>query len=69
MKIFSTFGLIVLLALCLQDAAADEAVECNATHFDLIGNYTLGKQDELNKTFTLMQPKIKDLGNVTFQAS
>jgi hypothetical protein len=36
--------------------------ECNATHFDLQGTYTLGRQDELNKTFTYIQQKITDVG-------
>ena len=48
----------------MQDS--DWAVECDASHFELVGKYTLGKQDELNRTFTHMQESIKEIGNVTW---
>lgn len=54
---------LLLLVLCLPLAGA---VQCEATHFDFIGKYTLGQQDELNKTFTKIQEKITSLPNVTF---
>ena len=53
-----------------QDSLEDDwAVECDASHFDLVGKYTLGKQDELNRTFTHLQENIKQIGNVTFNTS
>ncbi len=41
---------VVTLALCLHTASA--YIKCKATHLDLVGTYTLGKQDEINCTFT-----------------
>jgi len=55
-------GLLATLQVCAT-------ISCNASHFDLIGRYTLGKQDELNRTFTKLQEKITTLGNVTFNYS
>jgi hypothetical protein len=57
---------ILLLLLCLP---AVLAVQCDASHFDFIGKYTLGKQDELNRTFIKVQEKIPSLPNVTFQVT
>lgn len=34
-----------------------------------MGRYTLGKQDELNRTFTYIQEKIKEIGNITFNST
>ena len=34
-----------------------------------MGKYTLGKQDELNRTFTHIQESIKEIGNVTYNAT
>jgi hypothetical protein len=54
---------VLLLVLCLPMA---NSIECEATHFDFIGKYSLGKQDELNRTFTKIQEKIPVLPNATF---
>lgn len=62
MKILSTLAILALVLL-----QACHGLECNASHFDFIGKYTLGKQDELNTTFTRIQEKITQLDNVTFQ--
>lgn len=43
--------------------------QCPASHFDLIGKYTLGKQDELNRTFTYLGAKITEIGNITFNST
>ncbi len=64
MKIYSTI-LIVFFILAQVSLAED----CPATHFDFIGAYTIGKQDELNKTFTKLQEKILSLPEVTFNAT
>lgn len=53
--------LLLLVLSCAQEP-------CIATHFDFTGSYTLGKQDELNRTFAKIQDKIQ-LGNVTFNSS
>lgn len=57
---------LLLLLLCLPAAFC---IQCNASHFDFIGNYSLGKQDELNKTFIKIQEKITTLANVTYNAT
>lgn len=54
---------LLLVLLCLP---AVLAAQCEASHFDFIGKYTLGQQDELNKTFTRIQEKIPSLPNATF---
>lgn len=64
MKILTTT--VVILILFLQVA---NAVQCSATHFDFIGKYTIGKQDELNRTFTKIQEKITALGNASYNSS
>ncbi len=53
MKIYLFFYLFLALTLNLSLEEPDK--ECSASHFDLIGRYTLGKQDELNRTFTKIQ--------------
>lgn len=42
-------------------------MDCNTSRLNLIGSYTLGKQDELNKTFTKIAEKLTVLGDVTFK--
>jgi len=42
------------------------SLNCNISHFDFVSRYSLGKQDELNRTFTKMQSIITTLPNVTF---
>jgi hypothetical protein len=64
MKQYQTVVLIVAL-LILQTAAAD----CNASHFEFVGSYSLGKQDELNRTFTKIQEKVTLLSNVTYKVT
>ena len=54
---------VLVLLVCLP---MGQSVQCQATHFDFIGKYTLGKQDELNRTFTKIQEKIPVLPNATF---
>jgi len=66
-KIFATVIAVVALALCFQTATA--FIQCKATYFDLIGTYTLGKQEEFNCTFKKLNEKIGVLGNVTFNTS
>lgn len=61
MSRWSTALFLILLCLPLT-----QAVVCNSTHFDFIGSYTLGKQDELNRTFTKIQEKITVLPEATF---
>ncbi len=61
------FGLCLLLLVGTVLGQEDKA--CAASHFDLIGSYTLGKQDELNRTFTYIQGKITEIGNITFNTT
>lgn len=57
MKISTVLAL--LLATLLATAAAQVEAKCPANHFHLIGSYTLGKQDELNRTFAYIQQTLK----------
>lgn len=45
------------------------SINCSATHFDFNSIYTLGKQDELNKTFEKIQEKITSLEDVVYNSS
>lgn len=49
-------SLILLAILCLASGVIAE--ECNNTHLEFFSQYTLGKHEELNRTFTALQPKI-----------
>lgn len=53
-------AVLLLLGLVLS------AEHCNTSHYDFVGKYTLGKQDELNKTFTHMQSSIHQLEPVVW---
>ena len=43
--------------------------ECNDTHLDVFTKYSLGQNDEMNKTFDKMQEKIKLLDNVSYTSN
>ena len=46
----------IYLVLCVILALHQTiAINCNATNFHFTSKYTLGKQDELNKTFAKIQ--------------
>ena len=66
-KILATLIAVATLALCLQTTTA--FIQCHASHFDLVGTYTLGKQDEFNCTFDKFNEKIGTLDNVTYNSS
>ena len=53
------FCLVLLLVSSLT-------LNCEASHFDLIGNDDLKKENQLNRTFTLVQGKMEPLANVTY---
>lgn len=38
--------------------------DCNFTQFDFLSTYSLGKQDELNKTFDALNSKISNLTSI-----
>jgi hypothetical protein len=53
-NLFSTpkemlINLLITTSCCLMVGLC---IECNVTHFEFFSNYSLGKNDELNKTFT-----------------
>ena len=54
-----------LLLLLLATAKAED---CNRTHFEFFSKYSLGKQDELNKTFDQLLPKL-NIPNVSYKFS
>lgn len=58
--------IFLLLIVCLQIALA---IECPASHFDYVGNYSLGKQDEINKTFIKISEKLITIPNTTYSPS
>jgi hypothetical protein len=60
---------MIVLILGLLILQTTMAADCNASHFDFIGSYSLGKQDELNRTFTKIQEKVTLLSNVSFNSS
>jgi hypothetical protein len=60
------FLAVLCLLLGVQVASS---VNCSATHFDYTNRYTLGKQDELNRTFAKIQEKITSLEDVTYKPS
>lgn len=47
--------LILLLGLCAITFSAD----CNFTHYEFFSRYSLGKQDEANRTFEDIKTLIK----------
>lgn len=57
---------ILLVVLIIAALTVCQALQCNTTHFNFLGKYSLGKQDELNRTFTHMQERITVLDNVTY---
>ena len=57
---------ILCLLITLQVVSS---INCSASHFDFTSRYTLGKQDELNKTFEKMQEKITSLEDVTYKTT
>lgn len=69
MKISRIEALIVAVLILTTGAMGQEDKECPPSHFDLVGRYTLGKQDELNRTFTYIQQKITEIGNITFNTT
>ena len=62
-KVSHPLSIAVLLAVCLLWANADE---CNNTHMEFFSEYSLGKQDELNRTFTKVGERVKTLNNFTW---
>lgn len=60
---------IFLLVLCLSAALVHAQQDCNSTHLEYFSEYYLGRQDELNKTFTKIQEKIQTLNNVTWRVN
>ena len=66
-KILASLIVVIALALCLQVATA--YIQCKTSHFDLVGTYTLGKQEEFNCTFKKLNEKITSLANVTFNST
>lgn len=59
-----------LLILCLLIALrTTSSINCSASHLDFTSRYTLGKQDELNKTFEKIQEKITALEDVIYKTT
>ena len=57
--------IIVILGLICCFVAAED---CNRTHLEFFSSYSLGKQDELNRTFDRLQPELK-IPNVSYKFS
>lgn len=69
MKISRIDALLLVALVLVTGTLAQENKNCPASNFDLVGRYTLGKQDELNRTFTYIQQKITEIGNITFNTT
>jgi hypothetical protein len=50
--------ILVIFIFFLFNCRAAASAECPASHFDFVGKYALGKQDELNKTFSKIMEKM-----------
>jgi len=66
MKISQASVNLALLLLLIHSVAS---LNCKASVFHFTGQYTLGKQDELNRTFTKIQEKFPSLPTVTYKYS
>lgn len=60
MNCFESF-IILFLYLSIS-----HSVECPQSHFDFLGRYSLGKQDELTRAFQKIQEKITVLPNASY---
>ncbi len=60
------FFIFALLSLIFITCYAET---CNATHMNFASKYTLGKQDELNRTFTKIQEKLSGVTDVVYKTS
>lgn len=45
------------------------SLNCGPSVFDFTGTYTIGKQDELNRTFAKIQEKLPALPSITYNTS
>ena len=59
--------LLAALTLCLIGSVICQ--ECHDTHMEFFSEYSLGKQDELNKTFTKIQDRVTTLNSVKWVAN
>lgn len=59
-------AMIVFLCLLLVPSTS---VACNASQMNFISIYSLGKQDEFNRTFTKLQSQIASLPDVIYQVA
>jgi hypothetical protein len=59
--------LIFTLIICLTITSAFK--DCNFSQFDFFSTYSLGKQDELNRTFTLLNQKMRSLPDILLNLS
>lgn len=58
-----------LILLCTMSAIALTQQDCNSTHLEYFSEYYLGRQDELNITFTKIQERVTTLNNVTWKVN
>lgn len=52
--------ILALLVLTLNQT-------CNATNMNYVSRFTIGKQDELNRTFTKIQTQLNTLDNLVYK--
>ena len=57
----------ILLTLSILAMPSYQA-DCNSTHFEYFSNFSLGKQEQLNKTFDQIQPLIK-VPTITYKSN
>ena len=61
---YRLIALVILTLLCAPTSQED----CNSTHYEFFSKYSIGKQDELNKTFTQLEPNL-NVNNVSYRFS
>ena len=45
-----------------------DTLECDPSHMNFVSQYSLGKQDEFNRSFTKIQTKIPTINTVNYTA-
>ena len=67
--IIITMRFIFILIFTFIFTISSSFKDCNFSQFDFFSEYTLGKQNELNDTFTLLNERVGVLPDVTYNSS
>ena len=58
-------ALLIVSVLIIIGTVTGINQDCPATHYEFRGRYTLGRQEEVNRTLTKIQPQLGILANCT----